>query len=81
MENKPEVWPWLQGTWNDYGYLIAGRQTGWGVGTIPPSEVFAYTREMHPNWGPGRLSVFLFIITALDRVHRDFLNEKAESKK
>ena len=80
MDSKPEIWSWLQSTWNDYGYLIAGRQAGWGVGPIPPSEVLIYAREMHPDWTLDRKAEFLQLITAMDRKHREFLQDTSDQE-
>ena len=70
LEDKPELPPWLFTVWNDYGYLIGGRNLGFGVGPIPPNIIIDYAKLMHPSWSIDDIWEFLHMVSHMDRAHR-----------
>lgn len=78
MENRPELYPDLVPVWEAFVLLSPSRNSGWGAGAIPLSEVKAYC-EMFDIEGDDREEL-LILLRALDDEYLKSTNEKGKRK-
>lgn len=78
MENRPELYPDLVPVWEAFVLLSPSRNTGWGAGAIPLSEVKAYC-EMFDIEGDDREELVI-LLRALDDEYLKSTNEKSKRK-